>query len=174
MGIDKSQMPQMFILSAHEITRITLKYHYDGDVKSMSVDDILKFINDYKYDRLEPFLKSEEVPNPQTVDGLTSVVGKSFKSIVNDPTKDVLVQYYAPWCGHCKSLAPIYADLAKNVESIDDLVIAKIDATANDLEGIEILSFPTLKFFPKKNKSGIDYREDRKLEDFQKWLSENS
>ena len=81
----------MFILSAHEITRITLKYHYDGDVKSMSVDDILKFINDYKYDHLEPFLKSEEVPNPQTVDGLTSVVGKSFKSIVNDPTKDVLV-----------------------------------------------------------------------------------
>ena len=60
------------------------------------------------------------------------------------------------------------------MESIDDLVIAKIDATANDLEGIEILSFPTLKFFPKKNKSGIDYREDRKLEDFQKWLSENS
>ena len=119
-------------------------------------------------------MKSEEVPDPQTVDGLTSIVGKSFKSIVNDPTKDVLVQYYAPWCGHCKSLAPIYDDLAKDVEGIDDLVIAKIDATANDLEGVEILSFPTLKFFPKRDKSGIDYKGDRKLEDFQKWLSKNS
>ena len=41
MGIDKSKMPKMFILSPHEITLITQKYFYDGDVRSMSVDDIL-------------------------------------------------------------------------------------------------------------------------------------
>lgn len=40
------------------------------------------------------------------------VVASSFDEIVNDPTKDVLIEFYAPWCGHCKSLAPKYEELA--------------------------------------------------------------
>ena len=102
------------------------------------------------------------------------MVGKTFESIAKDPTKDVLVQYYAPWCGHCKNLAPIWADLAKDVEGINDLVIAKFDYTVNDVKGLEIRSFPTIKFYPKGNKSGLDYKGERKLEDLKKWLSENS
>lgn len=43
------------------------------------------------------------------------VVAKTFDEIVNDPTKDVLIEFYAPWCGHCKALAPKYEELAKKV-----------------------------------------------------------
>ena len=120
----------------------------------MNVENISKFIGDFKAGKLEPFLKSQEVPDPQTVDGLTIVVGKSFDSIVNDSTKDVLVKYYAPWCGHCKALAPVWDDLAKDVEGIEDLVIAKFDATENEVQGVEIRGYPTLKFYPKGDKSG--------------------
>lgn len=102
------------------------------------------------------------------------IVGTTFDSIVKDPTKDVLVKFYAPWCGHCKSLAPIWQELADSVADIPDLVIGKFDATANEAAGVAIRGYPTLKFYPKDNKEGVDYNGERDLESFKKWLSENS
>lgn len=151
-----------------------LKYVYEGDAKSIGGDDISKFLADFKAGSLKPHLKSEEIPEPATVDGLTVLVGKSFDDVVKDASKDVLVKYYAPWCGHCKALAPVWDALAKDVEGIDDLVIAKFDATVNEVEGLEIRGYPTLKFYPKDNKAGIDYDAGREDGDFQKWLAEHS
>merc|ERR1712166_399369 len=54
--------------------------------------------------------KSEDVPEKN--DGpVVKLVGENFKGIVEDPTKDVFVKYYAPWCGHCKTIAPKWAEL---------------------------------------------------------------
>lgn len=84
------------------------------------------------------------------------------------------MKYYAPWCGHCKALAPTWDSLAEDVKDIEDLVIAKFDATANEVAGLEIRGYPTLKYYSKTNKAGVDYSGDRELDDFKKWLSENS
>lgn len=65
---------------------------------------------------------------------MTTLVGKNHDEFVLDETKDVLVEYYAPWCGHCKKLAPIWADLAKKTEGIENLIIAQMDATQNETE----------------------------------------
>lgn len=46
---------------------------------------------------------------------LQVVVAKNFDEIVNDPERDVLIEFYAPWCGHCKSLEPKYNELAEKV-----------------------------------------------------------
>lgn len=42
-------------------------------------------------------------------------MAENFDSIVNDDSKDVLIEFYAPWCGHCKSLEPKYKELGEKV-----------------------------------------------------------
>ena len=149
-----------------------LKYVYEGDMASLSVDGLKTYLGDFRDGKLEPHLKSEPIPEEQGA--LTVLVGKNWEQIVKDETKDVLVKYYAPWCGHCKALAPTWDELAESVKDIDDLVIAKFDATANEVAGLDIRGYPTLKYYPKGDKSGLDYSGDRDLADFQKFLSENS
>jgi len=121
----------------------------------------------------EPRYKSEEIP--ENNDGpVTVLVGKNFESIVKDSGKDVLVEFYAPWCGHCKKLAPIYDKLGEHFAGDDTVVIAKMDATANEVPEPEVSGFPTLYFFPADNKAGVRYESGRELEDFIKYIEENA
>jgi protein disulfide-isomerase A4 len=104
------------------------------------------------------------------------VVGSTFEKIVLDNSKDVLIELYAPWCGHCKNLEPIYRDLAKKFKNSKRLVIAKMDATANDApEPYTSGRYPTIYFAQAGNKkSPISYDGDRSLEDLVKFIKEHA
>jgi len=102
------------------------------------------------------------------------LVGKNFESVVYDPTKDVLVEFYAPWCGHCQALAPDYEKLAAEVKNNTDIIIAKVDGTTNEVKGVNISSFPTLKWFPSNDKKGIDYDGERTYDELLKFVTEKA
>ncbi|CAN6336363.1 unnamed protein product [Urochloa humidicola] len=126
---------------------------------------------------LAEFVNSEAGTNVKIAAVPSSVVvltPETFDSIVLDETKDVLVEFYAPWCGHCKHLAPVYEKLASVFKQDDGVVIANLDADkhADLAEKYGVSGFPTLKFFPKGNKAGEDYDGGRDLDDFVKFINE--
>ena len=45
---------------------------------------------------------------------------------------DVFIKMYAPWCGHCKSMAPAWEEFAESMAGDDSVIIGDFDATAND------------------------------------------
>ena len=52
-----------------------------------------------------------------------TVVSKSFEDVVYDDDKDVFMEFYATWCGHCKRLAPIWQQLAEKFEDAPSLIV---------------------------------------------------
>lgn len=102
----------------------------------------------------------------------------SFDKVALDSTKDVLVEFYAPWCGHCKSLAPTWEKLAKVYDNEKDVVIANVNADLAENKGLAakygVTGFPTLKFFPKGDKSGQDYNGGRNLGDLVTFVNEKA
>ena len=80
------------------------KFQFEGDFTT-SPEGFLSFFADFKAGKLSKKIKSEPVPESQD-SPVIKVVALNWEEIVNDSTKDVLVKYYAPWCGHCKSVSP--------------------------------------------------------------------
>ncbi|KAK0745921.1 protein disulfide-isomerase precursor [Schizothecium vesticola] len=150
------------------------KFPYDQE-KAITFEDIKAFVDDFVSGKVEPSIKSE--PIPESNDGPVKViVAKNYNDIVLDDAKDVLVEFYAPWCGHCKALAPKYEELGglyADSEFKDKVVIAKVDATANDVPD-EIQGFPTIKLFPAGAKDkAVTYSGSRTIEDLIKFIAEN-
>jgi len=81
----------------------------------------------------------------------------------------VFVKFYAPWCGHCKSMAADYIKLSEIVAD-KNYKIAEVDATVapNTSLALGVEGYPTLKFIV--NTYAVDYDGPRTSEGIQKWI----
>jgi len=140
---------------------------------SLGASDLKKFLKSFTGGSLTPTMKSQDPPTDN--DGpVVTVVGKTFDEIVLNKNKDVLVEFYAPWCGHCKSLAPKYEELGKEFQSTPSVVIAKVDSTENDTPA-DIQGFPTLLFYPANDKSNpLTYNGERSQKAMSDYIREHA
>ncbi|XP_075936670.1 protein disulfide-isomerase A4 [Anarhichas minor] len=145
--------------------------------EEFDADILREFVMAFKKGKLKPIIKSQPVPK-NNKGPVKVVVGKTFEEIVMDKEKDVLIEFYAPWCGHCKKLEPDYLALGKKYKGEKNLVIAKMDATANDVpnESFKTEGFPTIYFAPSDSKQNpIKFEgEDRTVEGFSAFLEKHS
>jgi protein disulfide-isomerase A1 len=142
-GLKRSDCPTFRLINLDG----NVKYKPDKD--ELTVIEMIKFLDDVMAGRRKPHYMSEEIPNDWDSKPVWELVGKNFDEVAKDKTKDVLVKFYAPWCKHCKELAPVWEELGEKYKDRKDVVIAKIDATANEVEGVKVTFFPTIKLYPK-------------------------
>ncbi|XP_048378244.1 protein disulfide-isomerase A4 [Stegostoma tigrinum] len=150
---------------------------YAMEPEEFDTDTLRDFVMAFKKGKLKPVVKSQPVPKSNK-GPVKVVVGKTFSEIVMDKKKDVLIEFYAPWCGHCKQLEPVYLELGKKYKNDENIVIAKMDATANDVpnDKYKTEGFPTIYFARSNDKDNpIQYdKGDRDLESLSKFVEEHA
>jgi len=137
-----------------------------------SMPALTDFLTQLEAGNLEPYMKSEALPDNSG--NVKVAVAKNFEELVTKSEKDVLIEFYAPWCGHCKKLTPIYDELGDKMAE-EDVEIVKMDATANDVPPtFDVKGFPTLYWLPKNSKKPVTYNGGREVDEFVKYIAEHA
>merc|ERR1711872_735255 len=145
------------LCSAQDVTGYpTLKFFKNGAEK----DDGVKYRGQRDLAALEKFINeklgnevADEKPKEVASEdakveaGLTILTEGSFTKTVAEG--DTFIKFYAPWCGHCQKLAPVWDELAKSFEKDEQVKIAKLDCTQQQslCQEHEVKGYPTLAYF---------------------------
>lgn len=164
-GVKSADLPEIRAIQlGDEMTKYRLA------AETFDAASIQTFAEDVIEHRAKPHLLSQDLPEDWDKNPVKVLVASNFDQVVRDKSKHAFVEFYAPWCGHCKALAPIWDQLGELYKDREDLVIGKMDATLNEVEGIRVTGFPTLKWFPKDSDEIVEYSGDRSLEALKKFI----
>ncbi|MFH4980619.1 hypothetical protein AB6A40_007328 [Gnathostoma spinigerum] len=149
-----------------------LESEFDGEFEENFSSFMEKFISG----QIKPHLKSQPIPK-ENKDAVMTLVANNFYETLDDDSKDILVEFYAPWCGHCQAFAPKYERMAMKLKKEQpNLILAKYDAINNELPyKYDVGGFPTFYFIPSgKRDSPIQYEGLRDEESIMKFIEKNA
>lgn len=143
---------------------------------SFDSETLTEFVQNVRSGQVPRVIKSSFAPDKNPIDNVWTVVGDTFDKLVTQSKKDILLEFYAPWCGHCKSLEPVYLELGKLFATESDhLSIMKLDATSNDYPSqFKVDGFPTIYYITSDDQlNPVPYSGDRTLDDLSKFVRDN-
>ena len=171
MGANTDSFPQIVVQNKDK------KYMWNSE-EGLTAENLEKFFQNYLDGKVERHIKSEPVPTEEEQGVVRKLVAKNFVEEVYESDDAVFIEFYAPWCGHCKALAPVWEELATILKDVKGIKIAKMDAIANDVPE-SITGFPTMylkKAGDKEHRLNPEtfYDEGRTRDDFLDFLKKNT
>uniref|UniRef100_A0A1I7V8Z9 Protein disulfide-isomerase n=1 Tax=Loa loa TaxID=7209 RepID=A0A1I7V8Z9_LOALO len=172
VGLDDSGLEHNVLVFGYDGKKYPMRPNeFDNEL----AENLPAFMKKLSSGKIKPFVKSAPLPKDDK-GPVKTVAASNFAQVVFDETKDVLVEFYAPWCGHCKAFEPKYKELAMKLKSEPNLLLVKIDATVNDIpKNYGISGFPTIYFAPAgKKKEPIKYEGNRDLNDLTDFMKRHA
>ncbi|XP_078438564.1 protein disulfide-isomerase-like [Wolffia australiana] len=173
--LDASQGAFQYFGLKEDQTPLIVVQDKDGKkylTKNLESSQIASWIKDYMDGNVKPFKKSEPIPEVNN-EPVKVVVAESLPELVLNSGKNVLLEFYAPWCGHCQKLAPILEEVALDLQNETEVIIAKMDATANDVPSeFEVRGYPTV-YFRTSGGDLLKYEGNRTKADILSFIQKN-
>ncbi|XP_069840384.1 protein disulfide-isomerase A2 [Dendropsophus ebraccatus] len=164
-GLTQADIPTIRFINIDQVK----KFSFNAD--KITAEAVKEFCQGVLDGRIKQNLLSEEIPEDWDKKPVKVLVGKNFEEVAYDETKNVFVEFYAPWCSHCKELEPIWEELGEKYKDHENVIIAKIDGTANEIDGMRVRGYPNLRFFPAgPGRKMIEYTKNRTVELFSKFI----
>eukprot|EP00916_Digyalum_oweni_P004777 GHVL01008460.1.p1 GENE.GHVL01008460.1~~GHVL01008460.1.p1 ORF type:complete len:496 (+),score=92.18 GHVL01008460.1:37-1524(+) len=135
-----------------------------------SVDALLQLA----FDGNAPLYEQSEVVDLSEQKHAKILAASDYPKLIAEEHTDYLIEYYAPWCGHCTELAPVYEQLAEMMQLRykGKVEVAKIDATKND-HLFPVHGFPHIVFLPAgedKLKRRIDFKGPNTIQEMEAFI----
>jgi len=132
-------------------------------------DEPIPYQGERNADGIINFINQKTGLNARVKKDLSLVVDleeSNFEEVVLNSGKFVFVEFFAPWCGHCKTLAPKWDKLSAIFGNDKNVVIGKVDATKNEKLASKygVSGYPTLFFFQPNDATPNKYEEARELD----------
>ena len=149
----------------------TLRQKYSPPTNDLSEVKLRAFIQEVQSGKIQPlkYTKTQEIPGDWNTGPVKVLVGKNFHDVITSNKKS-FVFFYTDTCKTCLDIQPVWEQLGEDFKDRPEIQIAKMDASENDVDAVEVTSFPTMLFFQNNVKRSSLFNDEHTEAGYLRWL----